>query len=47
MTNPLPRIFQALSQNLRQVNFSLPSFTNYTDYDFRNDQALDMFEDLL
>lgn len=28
------------------MNFSLPSFTNYVDYDFRNDQALDMLEEL-
>ena len=28
------------------MEFSLPTFTNYVDYDFRNDQAIDMLEEL-
>ena len=32
--------------NLLRSKFTLPLFTNYSDYDFRNDQALDMLEEL-
>jgi hypothetical protein len=31
---------------MARSNFFLPSFSNYVDYDFRNDQALDMLEEL-
>ena len=45
-TNSSNRIISAVNSNLIRMNFSLPSFTNYVDYDFRNDQALDMLEEL-
>ena len=45
-TNSSNRIITALNANLRRTHFSLPTFPNYVDYDFRNDQALDMLEEL-
>jgi hypothetical protein len=32
--------------NSQRIHFYLPIFTNYSDYDFRNDQSFDLFEDL-
>ena len=40
------RMSNALKSNMARSNFFLPSFSNYVDYDFRNDQALDMLEEL-
>ena len=45
-TNSSKRILSALNANLDRTNFTLPTFPNYVDYDFRNDQALDMLEEL-
>jgi hypothetical protein len=45
-TNSSKRILSALNANLDRTNFALPTFPNYVDYDFRNDQALDMLEEL-
>ena len=45
-TNSSNRIIAATTSNLQRMNLSLPSFPNYVDYDFRNDQALDMLEEL-
>ena len=45
-TNSSKRILSALNANLSRTNFALPTFPNYVDYDFRNDQALDMLEEL-
>lgn len=36
----------ALNAHNERTNFYLPLFTNYADYDFRNDQAIDMLEEL-
>ena len=35
-----------INANLDRSSFYLPSFTTYADYDFRNDQAIDMLEEL-
>jgi len=35
-----------LRANIDRTNFYLPTFSNYADYDFRNDQAIDMLEEL-
>lgn len=45
-TNSSKRILSTLNSNLARTNFALPTFPNYVDYDFRNDQALDMLEEL-
>ena len=45
-SNSSNRIITNLKSNAARTNFSLPTFPNYTDYDFRNDQALDMLEEL-
>ena len=45
-TDSSKRILSALNSNLNRTNFALPTFPNYVDYDFRNDQALDMLEEL-
>ena len=45
-TDSSKRILSALNSNLNRTNFALPVFPNYVDYDFRNDQALDMLEEL-
>ena len=45
-TNPAHRVSASLRANLERTNFYLPVFTNYSDYDFRNDQAIDMLEEL-
>ena len=45
-TNPSHRVSSALKANLERTSFYLPTFTNYSDYDFRNDQAIDMLEEL-
>jgi len=40
------RLLNVLGANLRRSTFALPLFSTYADYDFRNDQALDMLEEL-
>ena len=45
-SNSSNRIISNLESNAARTNFNLPTFTNYVDYDFRNDQALDMLEEL-
>ena len=45
-TNSSHRILNALKSNHERADFFLPTFTNYVDYDFRNDQAIDMLEEL-
>lgn len=45
-TNPLNRVHGVLESSLGQSKIYLPMFTPYTDYDFRNDQAIDMLEEL-
>lgn len=37
----------ALSANFDRSKFYLPMFHTYADYDFRNDQAIDMLEELV
>lgn len=44
--NPTHRISTLLALNSQRAHFYLPIFTNYSDYDFRNDQAFDLLEDL-
>lgn len=46
LSNPSNRITKVLQNSFGQSLFYLPVFTAYTDYDFRNDQALDMLEEL-
>jgi hypothetical protein len=46
LTNPVHRISSVLSANFNQSKFYLPLFYTYIDYDFRNDQAIDMLEEL-
>lgn len=45
-TNPNHRVNASLKANFDRSHFYLPTFTNYADYDFRNDQAIDMLEEL-
>jgi len=45
-TNPNHRASLVLRANIDRTNFYLPTFSNYADYDFRNDQAIDMLEEL-
>ena len=45
-TNATHRISSLLSLNSQRAHFYLPIFTNYSDYDFRNDQAFELLEDL-
>ena len=45
-TNVTHRISALLALNFQRAHFYLPIFTNYSDYDFRNDQAFDLLEDL-
>ena len=40
------RVSALLFSNANQSNFYLPLFQTYVDYDFRNDQAIDMLEEL-
>jgi hypothetical protein len=35
-----------LRADVAKTSFYLPLFSTYADYDFRNDQALDMLEEL-
>lgn len=44
--NPTHRVSTLLALNSQRAHFYLPIFTNYSDYDFRNDQAFDLLEDL-
>ena len=44
-SNPQPRVESALRAGIEKSLFYLPTFTNYSDYDFRNDQAIDLLED--
>lgn len=46
MTNQSHRVSAVLSANLDQSKFYLPLFSVYADYDFRNDQAIEMLEEL-
>ena len=41
------RVSTLLSLNTQRAHFYLPTFINYSDYDFRNDQAFDLLEDLI
>jgi len=45
-TNPTHRLSSTLQAHTDRTHFYLPLFTNYSDYDFRNDQAIDMLEEL-
>ena len=45
-SNPTLRVNSSLRANYDRANFYLPTFSNYSDYDFRNDQAIDMLEEL-
>ena len=45
-SNASTRVSTLLTSNLRQSKFYLPVFSSYVDYDFRNDQAIDMLEEL-
>ena len=45
-SNQSHRTSEVLKGNLERSNFYLPVFATYADYDFRNDQALDMLEEL-
>lgn len=40
------RVSSLLQANWNRTNFYLPTFSTYADYDFRNDQAIDMLEEL-
>ena len=44
-SNPNMRIGATLRANGERPLFYLPAFTDYADYDFRNDQAIDLLED--
>lgn len=46
-TNPDLRLTQNLTSVVNNNDFYLPMFTNYADYDFLNDQALELLEDLV
>lgn len=46
LSNPTNRVSNVLESSLSQSKFYLPMFTPYTDYDFRNDQAIEMLEEL-
>ena len=46
-TNPSNRVQLALEANLKRTHFYLPVFYTYSDYDFRNDQAIDLLEEIL
>ena len=43
---PFHRVSTLLALNSQRIHFYLPIFTNYADYDFRNDQAFELLEDL-
>lgn len=45
-TDPSHRVEMSLSSNFDRSKFYLPMFYTYSDYDFRNDQAIDMLEEL-
>lgn len=45
-TDPSHRVSMSLTSNFDRSKFYLPVFYNYSDYDFRNDQAIDMLEEL-
>ena len=46
-SNPTHRINGDIKASLGRTDFYLPTFTAYSDYDFRNDQAIDMLEELV
>ena len=43
---PEHRVNGSMIADSSKMNFYLPTFYAYSDYDFRNDQALDMLEEL-
>ena len=45
-TEPSHRVNSALRANFERSQFYIPYFSTYSDYDFRNDQAIDMLEEL-
>jgi hypothetical protein len=45
-TSSTHRIASSLKANTERSSFYLPLFYTYSDYDFRNDQAIDMLEEL-
>lgn len=45
-TTPKHRVSGSLDASLNQSHFYLPSFSLYSDYDFRNDQAVEMLDEL-
>ena len=45
-SNPNHRVMGTLRADVAKTSFYLPLFSTYSDYDFRNDQALDMLEEL-
>lgn len=46
-TNPDLRLTQNLTSVLNENDFYLPLFTDYADYDFLNDQAIELLEDVV
>ena len=45
-TTPNHRVNGSLATSLNQTHFYLPTFYLYSDYDFRNDQAIEMLDEL-
>lgn len=45
-TSPIHRMEGSLRASAARSSFYLPVFSTYADYDFRNDQAIDMLEEL-
>lgn len=45
-TTPTHRVDGALKASFNQSHFYLPTFSLYSDYDFRNDQAVEMLDEL-
>lgn len=45
-TQPTHRLSKSLHNHLISNFFYMPTFTTYADYDFRNEQALEILEDL-
>ncbi len=45
-SNHSHRVNGALAASLNQSHFYLPTFSLYSDYDFRNDQAIEMLDEL-
>jgi hypothetical protein len=45
-SNPNLRVNGTLAASLNQAHFYLPTFYLYSDYDFRNDQAIEMLDEL-